>query len=88
MSTEIIKFKLTEIEARLVTALLDHCRSGIRNDDTDTEFKVALRNLQDKFDAYREDGDSDRVAFTRERFDGSKKTYRCNSKSFVTIEVE
>jgi hypothetical protein len=87
VSTENIKFKLTETETRVITALLDHCRSGLRNDN-DTEFKVALRSLQDKFDVYREDGDSDRVAFTRERFDGSKKTYRCNSKSFVTIEVE
>ena len=67
--------------------MLDHCRSGLRNDN-DTEFKVALRSLQDKFDVYREDTDSDRIAFTREKVDGSKKTYRWNSNSFVTIEVE
>lgn len=87
MKEETIKFKFTETETRVITALLDHCRSGLRNDN-DTEFKVALRSLQDKFDVYREENDSDRISFTREKIDGSKKTYRWNSNSFVTIEVE
>jgi hypothetical protein len=79
--------KFTNAEARLVTALLDHCRSGYPS-DTASELRIALNSLQNTFEKYREDGDSDRIAFTREKVDGSKKTYHCNSKSFVTIEVE
>jgi hypothetical protein len=79
--------KFTNAEARLVTALLDHCRSGYCSDPS-SELRVALNSLQEKFEEYREDGDSDRISFTREKVDGSKKTYRCNSSSFVTIEVE
>lgn len=77
----------TNAEARLVTALLDHCRSGYSS-DTDSELRIALNSLQEKFEEYREDGDSDRISFTREKLDGSTKTYDCDSKSTITIEIE
>jgi hypothetical protein len=85
MYDETIKFELTKTEAALITALLDHCRSGRHHD---SDFRIALLGLQDKFEDYRDDDGTNRIGFTREKPDGSKKTWTSKSKSFVTIEVE
>lgn len=78
-------FELTKTEAALITALLDHCRSGRHHD---SDFRIALLSLQDKFEDYRDEYGADRISFTREKVDGSKKTWTSKSVSFVTIEVE
>ena len=78
-------FELTPTEAALITALLDHCRSGRQQD---SDFRMALLGLQDKFEDYRYEDGSNRISFPREKIDGSKKTYTWCSKSFVTIEVQ
>jgi hypothetical protein len=78
-------FEMTKTEAALITALLDHCRSGRQHD---SDFRIALLSLQDKFEDYRDDDGTNRIGFTREKPDGSKKTWTSKSKSFVTIEVQ
>ena len=85
MYDETIKFELTKTEAALITALLDYCRSSNHND---SDFRIALLGLQDKFENYRDDNGTERIAFTREKADGSRKTWTSKSMSFVTIEVE
>jgi len=86
VSAETIKFKLTEIEARLILSLLDYCRSG---DENASNFRMALSSLQYKFEPYRtEYEDTERISFTRENNAGEKKNYNSKSKSFITIEIE
>jgi hypothetical protein len=78
-------FELTKTEAHLITALLDHCRGG--NADK-SDFRTALHSLQNKFDYHRNEDGAMRISFTKEKTDGSRKTYHWNSKSFITIEVD
>jgi hypothetical protein len=88
MSDETIKFKLTEIEARLILSLLDYCRSGNVNA---SDFRMALASLQYKFEPYRVEQDFDdneRISFTKENVVGETKNYNYRSNSTITIEIE
>ena len=78
-------YYITENEAKVVAALLAHCRLG---DKYSSENRVALHDLSEKLNKFIVPEVYENVSFTREKEDGSRKTWGPNSKSTISIEIE